>query len=386
VRVGAGEVVLQVAPQVRALVAAESALRIATTPSGAPALELTRGELVAEVRPHPGRVAGRGQEREEPRFAVITPAGRCEVTGTVLAVSTRADATHLRVLRGAVRAVGRGGGSRRVAAEQGLELRRMKVRRLSAEELARARAQAARLALPATGADAARLVVRSQPAGAAATLDNIEIGTTPLALAVAAGPHQLRLRRAAHEPVTVMLATRAGETLERSFTLEPRRAKADAGAPDAGIDVRAGAGGTRARRPPRPRPRKVAATELLRETRRLRAARKWRAAAAAYRRLLRDHPRSAAAAAARVALGALYLDKLGKPGAALKLFDGYLARRRSGPLAQEAAYGRIRALRRLGRRAEELRAARRFLREHRGALQAPRVRRRLRALERRGGR
>jgi len=76
----------------------------------------------------------------------------------------------------------------------------------------------------------------------------------------------------------------------------------------------------------------------------------------------------------------LRLDHLGDPAGALRNFDAYLRATRRGVLAQEAAYGRIRALRRLGRRTAELRELRGFLKRYPGALQAPLVRRRLKAL------
>jgi len=123
------------------------------------------------------------------------------------------------------------------------------------------------------------------------------------------------------------------------------------------------------------------ARSLLRQARKRRAARDWRGAARAYRALLRHHGGSAETGAARVALGMLLLDHLGNPAGALRLFQRYLAETRLGPLAQEAAYGRIRALHRLGRRAAELRALRQFLHLYPGALQEPFVRKRIMALQ-----
>jgi hypothetical protein len=84
-----------------------------------------------------------------------------------------------------------------------------------------------------------------------------------------------------------------------------------------------------------------------------------------------------------VALGQILLQHRGDPAGALALFEQYLARTRAGPLAREAAYGRIQALRRLGRREAERRACRRYLARHPRSLAASLVRRRLEAL--RGG-
>ncbi len=76
-----------------------------------------------------------------------------------------------------------------------------------------------------------------------------------------------------------------------------------------------------------------------------------RAAADLYAELLRAHPTSAEATAARAMLGRMYLDD-GDAGRALSAFDGYLATG-AGSLREEAMVGRARALERLGRSAEE---------------------------------
>jgi len=76
-----------------------------------------------------------------------------------------------------------------------------------------------------------------------------------------------------------------------------------------------------------------------------------RVAAELYQALLRDHPASAEATAARATLGRMYLDD-GDAANALAAFDGYLATA-DGSLREEAMVGRARALERLGRRAEE---------------------------------
>lgn len=104
------------------------------------------------------------------------------------------------------------------------------------------------------------------------------------------------------------------------------------------------------------------AGELLREAQEARAAGQRKRAAERYRRLVTLHPKSVEARSALVSLGQLELDELQQPRAALRHFEKYL--RHPGPLAEEAAYGRIRALRSLGRREAELDAIDQFLRAH----------------------
>ena len=113
---------------------------------------------------------------------------------------------------------------------------------------------------------------------------------------------------------------------------------------DDGADApEAEAATARTRRPSAPQP---SAGELLSEARQLRGSGKDGKALATYAKLQRLYPRSAEAQAADVSVGQLHL-KRGNAKAALKAFDHYL--QRSGPLAEEAHWGKIRALDKLGR-------------------------------------
>ena len=78
-------------------------------------------------------------------------------------------------------------------------------------------------------------------------------------------------------------------------------------------------------------------------------------------------------------MGRLQLRR-GNAKAALAHFDAYLAAS-AGGLVEEARYGRIRALRRLGRTAQERGSIDAFLAEHPGSVYAPRLRKRVQELE-----
>ncbi len=101
------------------------------------------------------------------------------------------------------------------------------------------------------------------------------------------------------------------------------------------------------------------ADDLLTRARALRAKGDLGGAAQAYERLVEAHPRSALALAALLSLGEVQLER-GRARAALAAFDRYL--KRSGPLAEEASFGRIRALRALDRDAAADAATAAFLR------------------------
>lgn len=97
----------------------------------------------------------------------------------------------------------------------------------------------------------------------------------------------------------------------------------------------------------------------------------------AYNRLLARYPGSVEARVALVSLGQLSLGG-GDAAAALSYFDRYLAG--AGPLGMEARYGRIQALRRLGRAGDELAAIQDFLTRYPESVHAPRLRARLEAV------
>jgi hypothetical protein len=98
----------------------------------------------------------------------------------------------------------------------------------------------------------------------------------------------------------------------------------------------------------------------LSEARELRARGLFTRAAAIYRSVHARSPRSDSGRAALMALASLQLSSLNDPRGALASFDTYLASG-SGPLRQQADYGRIRALRRLGRTGEERKATQAFI-------------------------
>jgi hypothetical protein len=98
----------------------------------------------------------------------------------------------------------------------------------------------------------------------------------------------------------------------------------------------------------------------LSHARQLRARGLFTRAADIYRSVHARAPSSETGRAALMALASLQLSSLNDPRGALASFDTYLASG-GGPLRQQADYGRIRALRRLGRTAEELKATQAFI-------------------------
>jgi tetratricopeptide (TPR) repeat protein len=123
----------------------------------------------------------------------------------------------------------------------------------------------------------------------------------------------------------------------------------------------------------------LAPQEMLEQARALRARREFAQAAELYRKIHAASPQSASGRAALVSLGELLLSSLDDPQGALRAFDGYLTQG-GGALAQEAAFGKARALRALQRPREERLAIERFLAAYPEAPQSRVLRHRLSAL------
>jgi ferric-dicitrate binding protein FerR (iron transport regulator) len=121
----------------------------------------------------------------------------------------------------------------------------------------------------------------------------------------------------------------------------------------------------------------AAPPDMLEYARSLRASGDFRRAADVYRRIHAAAPQSPSGRAALVSLGELLLS-LNDAQGALRAFDSYLVS--GGSLAQEALFGRARALRTLNRPAEERAAIERFLAAYPNAPQSRVLRSRLAAM------
>lgn len=114
--------------------------------------------------------------------------------------------------------------------------------------------------------------------------------------------------------------------------------------------------------------------EMLTRAQKLFGSGKTKQAVRIYERLVSKHPSTAAAKAARVSLGRIELGR-GHALRALAHFDAYLAVS-AGSLVEEARYGRIRALRKLGRSGQEQRSLDAFLADYPKSIYATRLRKR----------
>jgi ferric-dicitrate binding protein FerR (iron transport regulator) len=343
-----GSACLVIEPAVRACVERGSLVRV--TDTGAHRrLELLGGKLAAELDPQPAGTS----------FGVTTRDGSAVALGTAFSVEVPpGDApvvTH--VLHGTVVVRSTAGTEQRVGAHEMTSMRDAQPTALPGTEEERDRSLVD-TTTPARLEQAVPVRIESDAPGATVSVDERRIGTTPIALLLGPGDHVVTLTAPARASVRDTLHVGPGGPVVRRFELPL--------APTAPKAVPAPVLGD-------------SPASLLVAARERRARGDLDGAAAAYRELIERHGASAEAHAALVAFGELQLGRLSDPRGALESFDRYLAR--GGSLEEEASFGRIRALRALGRTALERSAIDTFLRRFPDGPLASALRERLRSIE-----
>ncbi|WP_394834974.1 tetratricopeptide repeat protein [Pendulispora rubella] len=325
-----GSACIVVPPTVRACVVRGTVLRLADLGAHA-RLELLGGKVAVELDPLP---AGRS-------FGISTRAGSAIAVGTAFSVEMPPDDAPVitRVLQGQVLVRASNGAEQRVAAHEKTSMRDATPSALPPldEELDRAL-----LVAPRYGGDMERVHVDSDVPEATVRIDERVVGVAPIELLLTRGEHSVAIATPSHGTMRETLHV-GTEPVLRRFALAP----APAPFSDAAVHVEHAANAK-------------SAAELLAAARVRRDRGDLPAAMGAYRELFDRHGGSAEAHTALVPWGELQLSPLSDPREALSAFDRYLVR--GGPLEQEASFGRIRALRALGRTADERAAIEAFLR------------------------
>jgi hypothetical protein len=294
---------------------------VANPEQGERRVRLESGRLVAALAP-----LGPGQ-----RFTVETLVGTVSAIGTVFAVEIYEGRAWVTVLEGRVEL--RDPTVRVLTAGQRTSLRgevpgdeptplepdaipTALTQLVSLAELMRASPGDAQVSVPPLGEHVLQL-------------DGFELDG-PARLAIGDGKHSLRVRDA-----------RDATVLEQDIVLEP----------DANFELAASLPAAPSSTPPSETSKAPSAKQLAEAAQRERAAKNYEETARLYRELLRRYPDSPEAANVPVRLGDL-LASTGDHEGALEAYERYLERG-SKQLAPEAEYGRIQALRALGREADE---------------------------------
>lgn len=365
IEVASGRACLAVDPGGDLCLAAGSSLTVARLDGEAREFRLDAGIAVADLAEQPA----------DSHFRIETADGSATAVGTVFAVEIGADGrAATTVLEGEVAVAGSDGTATTVVIHQ----RAIVAGDVHLEVVDRSE-EARLLAVlgPAElwkSSDPGSLHVSARPDGATVSVDGSELGPAPVSTLLPAGDHELEVTLDGHEshvdstPVRPGQPTEIAVVLEALAPLEDEGGEEDPGAAAEPIEIDDGGNEPPARVAP--------PAQMLSEARRLMSEGRWRSAARAYQALRSAHPKSPEAHAALVTLGDLRLEHLRRARSALSAYDAYL-RKGGGPMAQEARYGRIRALRKLGNAEREREAIEEFLRRHADSFEAAALRRRL---------
>jgi ferric-dicitrate binding protein FerR (iron transport regulator) len=328
---------------------ATSAATVSSADPGGAIVYLEKGRLLARLDHQP---AGR-------RFLVRTAKAEVQAVGTRFSVGVADDGrTLVRLHEGkvAVRAANRVSSALTAPAQANVsdDIRVAPIPALASDEDRRLSELSA---LP-QATSGATLLLQSSPSGADVLINHVPMGKTPLSAFLAGGAH-LRLSLAGYAPVDEWVDVADGARIERTFALTvlPTSTAVPFDKPThVRHDTAAGA-----------------ASRLLARAQTLRARGEHNACAQLYRRLWAEFPNSEEAKVSMISLGELELVGRKRPSSALEAFNAYL--RVGGPLAREARFGRIRALRALGRDAEADAESATFLRDYSTSIQSTALRR-----------
>jgi ferric-dicitrate binding protein FerR (iron transport regulator) len=379
-----GSACLAIEPGVRACVEKGSMLRISDTGENR-RLELVRGRIVAELEPQPAGAS----------FGVTTRDGSAVAIGTAFAVEVpEGDApASARVLHGVVLVKSKDGEEQRLGAHRGTPLAAPSAKTTSDADEERDRVLAAPLTSFFSGEKAEPVNVRAELPGTKVMVDDRFVGITPVSLMLAPGEHAVLVKSEAgerREVVHVVSSTpgaraASGQDVDLRAHAElapelsahrvesPSPSSSVAPSEPKGVGTASAAASVAVESASAP-----SAAELLVAARERRMRGDLEGQVTAYRELFGKHGASPEAYAALVPYGEIQLARLGDASSALASFDRYLAGR--GPLAVEAAYGRLRALRALGRTAEERAAIEAFVGAYPDFAATPSLRERAKSL------
>jgi tetratricopeptide (TPR) repeat protein len=364
-RVAEGEAVVAAGTATRIWVAANTRLRLSRLDASRAEVALEHGEVWAAVEPH------------ESNLTIETRDGRIRVTGTAFGVRVEPRETVVEVARGSVVV---GSRSQVVVAGQRFALRSGQLERLSAQQQKDAEHRVQSLMALHSVGEHGRLEIQSVPGGAAVFVDGRFLARAPLRAQLTLGRHHLEAR-SGEQVVSEWIEVTAGAWVKRDFDLRSRGEEPGAVGTEieeerSGVDVQRvpkvgrGRQGRAARAPP-------SSVELLARARARRSVGDWSGALRIYDRVVDRFAGTRSAGVARVSRGEVLLDHRGSPQRALRDFEEYLRHSPSGALAQEAAFGRCRALLTLGRNRDARQALEAFLRDYPLAVQGKQARRSL---------
>jgi tetratricopeptide (TPR) repeat protein len=353
ISVGTGQACVLVPPGVSVCLDHATDLAVEKLEAGVRRFRLRAGHVVAHLDPQPAGAS----------FGFETPGGAVIAKGTVFSLRTDGSTVTLRVHEGTV-LNSQGAETNAYRAPSTARLAQRQPARISDDELS---ADAHLIELAKYFGDHSReTLLVTAASGSGVLLDGLSLGMAPISALIAPGSYPMEVSKPGFVPIVERLTFEPGSRIVRDYaataelsTTGGKQATPSAQAPEPREVVALGAGSP-------------SAAMLLEQARTLRASGKYREANGVYQRLLRNHAGSSEARVALVSLGELQLSQLGDARAALRSFDSYLEI--GGALRQEASYGRVRALRQLGRQTEARVAIQAFIRSYPNSVQAATLR------------
>lgn len=340
---------LFIEPGVRACLAAGAEATVSDLRLASRRLSLVRGRVSVSLDPQPPGTT----------FTVATRDGEVSAIGTLFSVEVPAGSEPVSayVLHGAVRVSGSSGKVATLRAAQRASVAEPRPRAFEGSDEQRLLAET-RLSELIGRPDDPVIDVAVAPAHAVIAVDGTPAGRGQIALRLPPGPHTIVASADGHDSWTERIEAQPGVAIRRVQTL------------------------TLTQEPAAPVRRAAEAAPVgrwLTEARRKRARGDYAGAAALYRRVHAAGPRTTEGCTAVLALAELQVTKLGAPAAALRSFEDYLGCG-DDVLTTEAELGRIRALRQLGRGAEERSAIENFIERYPSSVGITGLRQRLREL------
>jgi len=370
---GSGQTVIDLGTGITLLVTKQSRMSISRMDSRAIDVRLFQGRIFGQVDP----------ARRGPEFSVSTSRGKVRVVGTVFSVFDDGHDVRVSVFRGKVSIDSVSGRPEKVGIGQSALIGRRERAVLSEKEKSHASTVLETLEI-LSASNSSVLTIESMPSGADVKLDGALIGSTPLMASVRPGHRMLELYRDDVRSVREYLELAPESTLSRTFDMGRKiKSESTASAQQGTVTAQ-----TASRKEPSPSLKGTAAhnehitpVDLLAKAQTMRATRKWAEAVEAYHELIWRFPGSAEARSSLVSLGTIQLEQMKAPSRALGYFDEYLSEAGSGSLAQEAAFGRIMALKKLGKTRRERESIHNFIRNFPSAIQIPRLKERLKEIQ-----
>ena len=343
VTVGSGQACLLVPPGVSVCLDTKTKLSIETLEGERRRFRLHAGHAVAHLHPQPAGST----------FGFETAAGSVVAKGTVFSLRTDGSSVTLRVHEGVV--INSKGNETSAYKAPSLALLSHERAPLQAIDETASDLRLVELA-KYFGDEARGTLVVGAAEGSSVALSDFRLGMTPISALIQPGDYRMEVSRTGFAPIVERLTLEAGARTVRNY--EPTTELS----PTASNPAAKGSHGVVS----------LTAAELLERARALRAGGSYKDASGVYQRLVREYASSAEARVALVSLGELQLSQLGDAGAALQSFEAYL--RGGGSLRQEASYGRVRALRRLGRVSDARVATDAFISAYPNSVQAATLR------------